>query len=759
MSEIYLIITIVLFTLAIFDLYVGVSNDAVNFLNSAIGSKAAPKWMIFGVACLGILAGATFSDGMMEIARKGIFNPHMFLFSDVMSIFLAVIITDILVIDLFNTFGFPTSTSVSVVFELLGAAVSVSLIKIKTAGDSIFTLGKYINSEKALIIITGILVSIVIAFLVGAIIHWLTRFLFSFRYEKRLTYFGAVYGGFAIAFICYFLVIIGAKGASFMTPEVKEWISKNTVQIFLWCFAFWTIILQILKWLFKIDILKVIVLVGTFALAMAFAGNDMVNFIGVPLAGFASFKAWAASGLPANEMTMEFLSGEIKNPSFILIIAGIVMIVSLITSKKARIVVKTSVDLSRQSEGEERFESSAISRFVVSVSVSASQFVNKITPKSVSKIIAHQFEPAPANPAIAVADQPAFDKLRAASNLMVASILISIGTSLKLPLSTTYVTFMVAMATSLTDKAWGRESAVYRVSGVFAVIGGWFLTAIISFTAAFIIAQLIFWGGNVIKIALPLVVIFIIIRSQLFFGRKSKKTEAEEEEEEIAETDSNENATKTLEKCNKNTIKAIISTSKAYFLCFEGFFNNDKQQLKSAMHEVETFNSNAKHLKNNVFVSIQKLQQDQIETGHYYVQIVDYLREMAHSINFVVKPVYTHFENKHKPFNEDQIAQFNDFGAELNNFFNYALHLLKEKRFDDLEELIEKRDFLVEKLKNLEKCQIKRIKNNSVSTRNSVLYLNIISETKILLLNLINVIKAERDFMNETKLTAEKTLR
>jgi hypothetical protein len=756
MSEIYFVIIIVLFTLAVFDLFVGVSNDAVNFLNSAIGSKAAPKWIIFGVASLGILAGATFSDGMMEIARKGIFNPQMFFFSDVMTIFLAVIVTDILVIDLFNTYGFPTSTSVSVVFELLGASVSVSLIKIKATGDSIATLGKYINSEKALIIITGILVSIVIAFVVGAFIHWLTRFLFSFRYEKKLKYLGSIYGGLAIAFITYFLIVIGAKGASFMTPEVKERISTNMVQIFLCCFIFWTITLQIFRWLFKIDILKIIVLVGTFALAMAFAGNDMVNFIGVPLAGFASFNGWIASGLPANEMTMEFLSGEVRTPSYFLIIAGLIMAVTLVTSKKSRMVVKTSVDLSRQSEGEERFESSAISRFVVSVCVSTSQFVSKITPKSVSRIIAHQFEPIPVNNAIALTDQPAFDKLRAASNLMVASILISVGTSLKLPLSTTYVTFMVAMATSLTDRAWGRESAVYRVSGVFAVIGGWFLTALVSFTAALIMAQIIFWGGNVAKIVLPLIVIFIMIRSQIFFKRKSEKEEVPEEEDLV---DSNENASKILEKCNKNTIKAIISTSKAYFLCFEGFFNDDKQQLKNAMQEVEEFNSNAKQLKNNVLKSIQKLQQDQIETGHYYVQIIDYIREMAHSINFVVKPVYTHFENKHKPFNEEQIAQFNDFGIELNNFFNFSLHLLKEKRFEDLEELIVKRDLLVEKLKNLEKSQIKRIKNNAVSTRNSVLYLNIISETKSLLFNLINVIKAQRDFMNETKLNSEKTLR
>ncbi len=752
MSEYYLLLVIILFSLAAIDLVVGVSNDAVNFLNSAIGSKAAPKWLIFSIAAIGILIGTTFSDGMMEVARKGVFNPQMFVFSDVMLIFLAVTLTDIIILDLFNTFGYPTSTTVSIVFELLGSSVSVAFVKMKMTGETLGNLGKYINSEKALAIILGILVSVAIAFVIGITIHWLTRVLFTFRYDKRLKYFGSMYGGLAIAVITYFLIVIGAKDAVFMTDELKLWISSHMAVIFIYSFVVWSVILQILYMLFKIDILKIIVLAGTFSLAMAFAGNDLVNFIGVSVAGLVSFKAWVVSGIPADMFNMGILSGKVKTPPLILLSAGVIMVIALIFSKKSRSVVKTSVDLSRQSEGEERFESTAISRFVVSASVGLSQTIGKVIPPGFINKVSSRFEPVNTDSSISAIDLPAFDKLRAASNLILASILISLGTSLKLPLSTTYVTFMVAMGTSLADKAWGRESAVYRVTGVFSVIGGWFLTAFVAFTASFIMAQILFWGGKIAVFIMFAFVIFIIIRSNIFFRKKNHKN-IEDDEDEISE--SGENTIKIIEKCNKSTVKAIISTSKAYFLCFQGFFNDDKQQLKSALEETEKFNIRAKDLKNNVFKNIQKLQQDQVDTGHFYVQTIDYLREMAHSINFVVLPTYKHYENKHKPFNEDQINELNEFGIELNNFFNFALYILKEKRFDSLDELIEKRNFLVEKLKVLEKSQIRRIKNNVVSTKNSVLFFNIISETKTLLLNLINVVKAQRDFIKETKISTD----
>lgn len=750
MSEIYLILVVVLFALAISDLIVGVSNDAVNFLNSAIGSKAAPKWMIFSVASLGVVVGSTFSSGMMEVARKGIFHPEMFMFTEIMVIFLAVMITDIILLDMFNTFGMPTSTTVSIVFELLGSAVAVSLVKMKELGQASSHLADYINSERALLIISGILISVVISFSVGAIIQWLTRVLFSFRYDKRFKYLGSIYGGLAIAVITYFMIIKGAKGASFISEETASFLKHNMFMIFWISFAVWAVILQFLRWLFKIDVLKIIVLVGTFALAMAFAGNDLVNFIGVPLAGFTSFKAWVASGAAPDIFNMSMLSGKVKTPTYMLLIAGLIMVATLIGSRKARSVVKTSIDLARQNEGSERFGSSAISRVVVRASVQLNDLFIKIVPAPIVRSIDRQFKPVEVNEAIPIEDRAAFDKVRAASNLIVSSILIAIGTSLKLPLSTTYVTFMVAMGTSLADRAWGRESAVYRISGVFAVIGGWFMTALIAFTISFIVARIMMWGGHYATFALVLLALLLIIRTQVIFRKRQKDATDEDDS-----TDQLINTAKVLEKCNKNTVNAIIATSKAYSLCFEGFFNNDRQQLKSAIKEVDEFNSKAKKLKDNVYKNIQKLQQDSVDTGHFYVQVVDYLRELAHSLNYVVSPVYTHYENKHKAFNDDQIDSFNEFSAKLNEFFNFALHLLKEEKFDSLDELIEQRDELVKQLKAMEKEQIKRIKAKDVSTRNSMLFFKIVAETKNMLLHLINVVKAQRDFITETEVQAE----
>lgn len=748
MSEIYIILVVVLFALAISDLVVGVANDAVNFLSSAIGAKAAPKWLIFGVASLGVLFGATFSSGMMEVARSGIFNPHMFVFSEIIVIFLAVMITDVILLDTFNSLRMPTSTTVSIVFELLGSAVAVAMVKLGTTEAAGLSLGNYINSEKALAIISGILISVFIAFTIGALIQWLTRLIFSFRYEKTFKYIGSIYGGLAFAVITYFMIIKGAKGASFITEEMSVYLKSHLIGIMALSFVGWALFLQLLRWLFKIDILKIVVLVGTFALAMAFAGNDLVNFIGVPLAGFESFKMWSAAEIAPDLFTMEGLAGKVKTPTYMLLIAGAVMVITLITSRKARNVIQTSVDLSRQTEGVERFGSSALSRMLVRASVQISQFSEKYLPDSVNRFVERQFAPAPVNQAIPVADRPAFDMLRAASNLIVASILISIGTSFKLPLSTTYVTFMVAMGTSLADKAWGRESAVYRISGVFAVIGGWFMTALIAFVASFIVARILIWGEFYAIFAMIVIATLVVVRTQIRFKKRNKQ-QAQVDEDEIIEQ--NINTSKVIEKSNRNTVKAVIATSKAYFLCFEGFFNDDRQQMKKAMEEVKDFNDKAKKLKDNVYKHINKLQQDSVDTGHFYVQVIDYLREMAHSLNFIVRPVYTHFENRHKSFTKDQINDFNEFGIELNEFFNYTLHILKEKKFEDLDELIENRDKLFDKLKVIEKAQIKRIKNNEVSTRNSMLYFKIIGETKNLLLHLINVVKAHRDFIQETK--------
>ena len=749
MEQYYLILVVVLFALAISDLVVGVSNDAVNFLNSAIGSKAAPKWLIFGVASIGVLVGAVFSSGMMEVARKGIFHPDMFFFSEIMIIFLAVMITDVILLDMFNTFGLPTSTTVSIVFELLGSAVAVSIVKIQDAGDSISELSKYINSEKALAIISGILLSVVVAFIVGAIIQYIARLVFSFRQHKTLKYYGALFGGISIAAMTYFMIIKGAKGASFMSADMVAYLKENMLQILFVSFVGWTVILQLLSWVFKIDIPKMIVLVGTFGLAMAFAGNDLVNFIGVPLAGFQSFKVWMGSGgVNPDGFSMEMLKGSVATPEYMLIIAGLIMIITLVLSKKAKRVLATTVDLSRQSEGDERFGSSLLSRVIVRKTIKLNNKVRRILPDRFNALIDSRFEPAPADSMIALEDQAAFDKIRAAINLIVSGILISVGTSLKLPLSTTYVTFMVAMGTSLSDRAWGRESAVYRISGVFAVVGGWFLTAIVAFSVAAGIAYVIAASGSYMIFIFIALAVFTVIRTHTVLKKKAKSKESEEDDG----IDGTDGSDKIVEKAKKQVLNAVLVVNKVFSVGIESFLNEDRVHLKEALETKDEFAKKTKKMKNKVSDIIDTLQQnDSLEIGHYYVQLVDYLREVSHSLTYLVDPLYEHIENNHKPFIQSQLTELMTFNSKMNDFVNMSLHVVKEEKFENIDDIISQRDELVERLLQLEKAQIKRIKGKEVNTRNSMLFFNFTSESKNLLMNYVNLIKSQRDFFSHAK--------
>ena len=530
MEQFYLVIVIILFLLAISDLVVGVSNDAVNFLNSAVGSKAASFKLILFIAALGIVLGCTFSSGMMEVARKGIFHPEHFYFSEIILLFLAVMVTDIILLDTFNTFGLPTSTTVSIVFELLGAAVAFSVIKIYTQ-PSILGIADYINADKAMAIITGIFLSVLVAFTAGVIVQYLTRMLFSFDYKKTTKYFGSIWGGFAIAAITYFLLVKGVKGASFMNDGLKEAVKENAFIIIAVSFVSWAIILQLTMMVWKkFDMMKFIVLIGTFALAMAFAGNDLVNFIGVPLAGFNSYEIYKASGEASNELLMSGLAGKVPTPTLLLIIAGVIMTITLWTSKKAKSVLKTSLDLGRQHEGTERFASYKVSRTLVRTFSKIASSVENFLPYRLNRFVNNRFDERPfISSQVALGPQaPAFDMLRAATTLVVASILISIGTSFKLPLSTTYVTFMVFMGTSLADGAWGRESAVYRISGVLSVIGGWFFTAFSAFVAAFIIANIFHFGGFIAVVLILALTGLLIYRTNKFHQKRmAEKSEFE----------------------------------------------------------------------------------------------------------------------------------------------------------------------------------------------------------------------------------------
>ncbi|HHU57139.1 MAG TPA: inorganic phosphate transporter, partial [Bacteroidales bacterium] len=603
MENIYLILVVVLFVLAISDLVVGVSNDAVNFLNSAIGAKAAPFKIIMAVAALGVFIGATFSSGMMEVARKSMFNPEHFYFQEIMIIFLAVMITDVVLLDLFNTFGMPTSTTVSIVFELLGAAVGVAIIKVMN--DPSVSMSQYINSAKALAIISGILISVVVSFTTGAIVQYLTRAVFSFRYQKRIKYLGSLWGGIAITAITYFILVKGANGASFMTAETKSWINSNSKLIIVYSLLGWTALLQIFHWLFKLNILKLTVLVGTFALAMAFAGNDLVNFIGVPLAGFDAYKAYMATpgATPANFL-MGSLANPVKTETYILLIAGLVMVITLWTSKKAHRVVKTSVDLSRQGEGDERFGSSFFARSLVRGSIALSNSVSSVIPAPIKNYLSKQFE-MPDEPVSKKADAPAFDLLRASVNLVVASILIASATSLKLPLSTTYVTFMVAMGTSLSDRAWGRDSAVYRITGVLSVIGGWFFTAFSAFTITLMVALAISFGGFWTIGALLALAIFLLVRTHLF--AKKSDSQAKASELEIEETEGELASDRILEQCKGSVADVLQQVSGLYLKTLISFESEDRKQLKEATKEVEVLNQQTKKMKTNIYRTVRKL--------------------------------------------------------------------------------------------------------------------------------------------------------
>jgi len=747
MESFYIFIVVILFILAISDLVVGVSNDAVNFLNSAFGSKVASFRVIMIVAAIGILVGTTFSSGMMEIARKGIMHPDQFYFKEIMIIFISVMLTDIILLDLFNTFGLPTSTTVSIVFELLGASVGMAIIKITNSPES-GDLDTYINTGKALAIIFGILLSVIVAFSFGALIQYLARIIFSFEYEKYLKYFGSIWGGLSIAAITFFILIKGAKGSSFISSEQLIWIKANAFLIIVLSFIGCSLLLQLLFWLFKINVLKFIVLVGTFALAMAFAGNDLVNFIGVPLAGFESFKAFIASGSgdPAT-FSMEALKEAVQTPTTFLLIAGIIMVITLWVSRKARSVTKTTLDLSRQDEGTERFESSLLARAIVRSTLSFSKSVSKIVPAHIQIAVRKRFDRTLYKKRKRD-ESISFDLVRASVNLVVASILIAFGTSLKLPLSTTYVTFMVAMGTSLADGAWGRESAVYRISGVITVITGWFFTALSAFTVAFCIAIIIHWTGLAGILIIVTLAVFLVVRTNVFHHKKEKEEEKKKVEREKIKILDRENV---LEISRQNVTSTLISVSKLYYLSITGLLNEDRKLVKNNMKDIKKLNQEVKSHKDNVFSTIKLLDENSTDTGPFYVQVVDYLREAAHCLTYLTDPIFNHIDNNHPPLRTVQRNYLNDLNEEISNFYNLVLNTVKKDKFEIVKEIIDKQQLILEQLDKLQKKQVKMIKHEEAGTKNSLLFFNTISETKSLLLNTVNIIKAQRDFVIHNK--------
>jgi len=761
MESIYLILVIVLFVTAISDLIVGVSNDAVNFLNSAIGVKTIKFKVIMSVAAIGVLVGATFSSGMMEVARKGIFHPEYFYFSEIIIIFLAVMITDVILLDTFNTFGFPTSTTVSIIFELLGAAVAVSLIKVSTSdqiiqlesgGEKIAQLSDYINSDKALLIIAGILLSVIIAFTAGSIIQYLSRLLFSFNYEKKLKFFGGIWGGIAITAITYFILIKGLKGSAYAEYEMpdglilKEWVKHHAFMIITVSFVAWSIILSFLSMIPKFDTLKFIVLIGTFALAMSFAGNDLVNFIGVPLAGYEAFNAFNSSGANADSFLMTSLAGQVETPFYFLLFAGAIMVATLWFSKKAKSVVKTSLDLGRQDEGYERFESSLLSRIIVRGVTNMAQSVKANIPGLLRRRINKQFDQAPfieKQKALA-SEAPAFDMIRASVTLVVASILISFATSLKLPLSTTYVTFMVAMGTSLADRAWGTESAVYRVTGVISVIGGWFFTAFFAFTSAFIMALLFSYFGFPAVFIMVALAALVVYRSHFIHKKRIENTDNQQDEtpEEILTN------SKIVNKASKSVIQTLEKISSSLNDTITAFGKGNLKQLKSIFYSFEKVNIQTKSLKDNVSKTIDKLEESAVESGHYYVQVVGYLREISHSTYHIIQPALKHIDNSHKALLPVQIEEISEIQTKINELIGVVIKAMNDQDFSLLDKVIEDQRETLKHIKLIRKNQVKRIKTSEIGTRNSMLFFNILEEYKNIIFNIINLLKSQRDFIN-----------
>lgn len=722
METIYLILIIVLFLLAISDLIVGVSNDAVNFLNSAVGSKAAPLKIIMLVAVAGVLAGTVFSGGMMEIARSGIFYPDKFTFADIMLIFLAVMITDVVLLDTFNTIGFPTSTTVSLVFELMGAAVAIAVFKI-AGGEEYAQLGEYINSGKALAIISGILVSVIIAFTVGAFIQFVTRLIFSFNYEQKLKYLGGLFGGLAITTIIFFILIKGAKDAAFMTPEYYKWIKENSIEILIFSFVGITALLYLINFFFRINVLKVVVLVGTFALAMAFAGNDLVNFIGVPLAGYESYLTFINSpGADPGSLTMEALNGAVKTPLIFLLLAGLIMVVTLYKSKKARTVIMTEVNLSRQDEGEERFGSSALSRGVVSVFIGINRSVSGIFPENTKAWISERLAPLPRKKK--EKNLPAFDLLRASVNLVVSSALIALGTSLKLPLSTTYVTFMVAMGTSLSDGAWDRESAVYRITGVFSVIGGWFFTAISAFTISFILASLFFVGGTIAIFAMISVALFMAYRTHRIHLKKEETGKAAKAKEEAVNPDNVE------EFCIKNAQEVFTKASTFYNQIIAGNENINIGVLRNIRKNITALQKEVKMQRKVVSQLLKGTVEQEADRAYYAIRTQDNLLEIINCFGIIAGASFNHLANHHKPLHEMQLTELKTINDKLLLLLD-GIYQIVAPDYNTTAVTPGSLIAAVEaEIEHSSKNEVKRIRDEMTGNRNSILFMSMLQETR-----------------------------
>ena len=729
MSELYTVMLAVLAILAISGLYVGVTNDAVNFLNAAIGSKVAKMKTILLVASVGIILGVLTSSGMMEVARSGMFNPGLFTFHEIMILYVSVMFANVILLDIYNSLGLPTSTTVALVFSLLGAAIAVSLYKIShDAALSLGSLGGFINTTRAMGVISAILLSVIIAFVFGTLVMWISRFIFSFRYLNIFRRWGALWCGASFTAIAYFAVFKALKGVLVGTT-VYTWISDNLLLAVILCWIFCSVVLAFLQ-LFRINILRINILTGTFALALAFAGNDLVNFIGVPIAGLDAYNIAKEAG--STTILMEGLNQNLPAQFIWMLLSGVVMVLTLWTSTKSMNVSQTEISLAGQGDdmvtGEQ--DSNVFSRSIVRASINISNFFDKVTPESVKEFVGKRFEYEDVEK-----NGAPYDKIRAVVNLTTAALLISVGTSFKLPLSTTYVCFMVAMGSSLADKAWGRESAVYRITGVITVVMGWFVTGIGAFIIAIVVGLLLIWGGTPAFVVVTIACAYMLIKSNF---KSSKKSDSMPE----VVTENNQVENVIGEVCSMMKVSTQI-----YDRTLVAVLKEDRKALKELVRESKEMYDESHKIKYSLMPALRKMKGSGLELSLYYIQVVDYLNEMAKALVHITKPAFEHIDNNHKGLSQEQtddLMHINDDVAEIYGNIN---RMITTNDFSDIDTVLMMRDALFERIVLTTKSELKRINAGEGNTKASMFYLTVMSETKAMVLQARNLLKAQRYFL------------
>ena len=748
METIYFVIVAFLLLLAVFDLFVGVSNDAVNFLQSAIGAKVARFRTVLVVASAGVPIAPVMSAGMMDVARHGIMHPANYTFAEVMTIFLAVMVTDVVVLDIFNTLGMPTSTTVSLVFELLGATFILALFKMNA--DPSLMITDLMNSSKALSVIIAIFVSVAIAFFFGTAVMWLSRLVFTFRYKKHLRYSIAIFGGIAFTALAYFIFIKGLGGSPFISDVTKSWINDNTQMLLVVVFVASTILNEIL-YLLRVNVFKIIVLLGTFALAMAFAGNDLVNFIGVPLAGLDSMQDFMANGNgDPNAFMMTSLMTSAKSPLIYLVLAGIIMIVAMATSKKAQNVVKTSVDLSRQDEGDEMFGSSKVARSIVRAVQDMGNGLSKIMPSSTTKWIDSRFN----KEEMELAQGAAFDEVRAAVNLVLAAMLIIIGTNYKLPLSTTYVTFMVAMGSSLADKAWSRDSAVFRVTGVLSVIGGWFVTAGVAFAACALVCTMMHFGGFVVMIAFMVLDIYLLWRSGQAYKKKSSEDKKDDIFNLMMRTKDKDIVWDLLRKHVGRTQSFVTRfTCDVFNKIVDGVSNERLKELKVSYREVNSERETLKKIRRQEFLAMRRIpERIALERNTWFHLGVNCNQQYMYCLRRMLDPIKEHLDNNFQPMPKEYIDEFEEVRRRINELMSHTEQMISTNRYDLYRETLTIGDECKDELSALRDRHINRMQQDVNAAQNlkvSMLYLNMLQESQELISIMRHQLRAARKFLEE----------